>query len=145
MIDTEVSPLKRMDVNNLRKEFRRKIKTLKSEIADRQTIKISLSTNGIGVVLSLVSCLFVVSGYLYNKFLLGALNIDVSLYFTIGDYLASSIESIRYSFVGAVIAVIIYFLGINNISRKSYWELEAKRTRKDYWAYFLVFTAILGR
>jgi hypothetical protein len=126
----------------LDEESRKEIKDLKHEISDREAIKVAFSLEKIGVLLSVVSTFFLLSGYLYNYFLLGHFGIEVSKYFTLSDYLASSIESVRYSASGAAIGLISYFVGMHSASRKSYAQIEIERKRKDYWPHFMILVTV---
>lgn len=143
-LDPEASALSTNDLFVLERSLRKDINRLTNEIADRQAIKISLSIERAGPLISLVSCFFLISGYLYNRFLLGYFGVEVSKYFTLSDYLASSIEGLRYSATGAAIGLAAYFMGAHLASRKSYAQIEYERKRREYLPYFLVFTAIAG-
>ena len=68
--------------------------------------------------------------------------IDVSKYFTLSDYLASSIEGIRYSAMGTAFSLIVYFLGMHSASRKSYKQLEIEKKQTEYRPYFMLATLI---
>lgn len=142
--DPEVLALNNNDLFALEHSLRKDINKLRAEIADRQAIKISLSIEHTGTIISLVSCFFLITGYLYNRFLLGYFGVEVSKYFTISDYLASSIEGVRYSITGAAIGLAAYFIGVHRASRKSYVQIEYERKRKEYWPYGIIFVAIVG-
>ena len=62
---------------------------LSEKAKDVATIKIDPTLSGVAGVIGLVSTLFALSGYFYSSMVYGALGIDVSLFFSIGDYLAS--------------------------------------------------------
>ncbi len=143
-VNSEAAALKTNDLFALERSLRKDINELTNEIADRQAIKISLSLERAGTIISLVSCLFVISGYLNNRFVLGYFGIEVSKYFTIGDYLASSIEVIRFSATGAAIGIIALFLGAHRSSRKSYAQVKYERSRKEYYPYLIFGVAIIG-
>lgn len=119
-------------------ETKKELRDLKHEISDREAIKVAFSLTNIGAFVSVVSTFFLVTGYLYNNFLLGHFGIEVSKYFSLSDYLASSIEGVRYSASGAVIGLVFYFIGMHNASRKSYAQIAIERKRKDYWPYIIL-------
>jgi hypothetical protein len=75
---------------------------------------------------------------------LGEFGIEVSKYFTLSDYIASSIEGIRYSASGAVIAAIGFFIGVRSSSGASLDQLELQKKKMVYPMGFLLFTSIFG-
>jgi hypothetical protein len=131
-LNPEVSTLTTNDLFTLEGGVRREINRLRSKVADRQAIKIPLSTEKAGALISLVSCFFLVTGYLYNRLFWGHFGIEVSKYFTLSDYLAASIEGVRYSAIGAFVGLVAYFIGAYQASRKSYAQLEHERKKRDY-------------
>lgn len=90
---------------------------LRRKLAARSSLKLDLSQQDIGVILTVLSSLFLISGFLYNKFLLGAFGIDVSLFFSLSDYLAASIEKIRYSALGGLVGLGSLFLAMDKLAR----------------------------
>lgn len=137
-----VTLLKPNDLFSLERSLRKDINRIRDALSDREAIKISLSIQNAGAVISLVSSVFLISGYLYNRFLLGEFGIEVSNFFTLTDYLASSIEAIRYSVSGAVIGMVSYFLGIHSASRKSVAQIEFERKKRQYWPYIILLISI---
>lgn len=119
-------------------ETRRELKELRYEISDREALKVDLSLSHVGALVSVVSAFFIITGYLYNNFLLGHFGVEVSKYFSLSDYLASSIEGIRYSASGAAIGLISGFIGMHSASRMSYIEAETEKRRRHYWPYLLL-------
>ena len=95
-------------------------------------------------LLAVASSLFLISGYFYNQFLLGSFGVDVSYYFTVSDYISSSISKIGFSFSAAAIGAVSYFLGVHSLSRKSFAQVERERRKPDYWKHFIVLTSITG-
>lgn len=134
----EASSINTKQLFELDKEVRKQAKTLENEIADREAFKISLSLAKAGVLVSVASAFFLITGYLYNNFLLGHFRIEVSRYFSLSDYLASSIEGVRYSALATVVGLVSYFIGIHYESRKSYSQIEVERKRKDYIPHYLL-------
>jgi hypothetical protein len=138
----EASPIDIKRFFELDEETRKQIRTLKEEISDREAIKIALSLKDIGALVSIVSAFFLITGYLYNNFLLGHFEIEVSRYFSLSDYLASSIEGVRYSASATIIGLVFYFAGMHSASRKSYAQTEIERKRKDYAPYFIIVVTV---
>lgn len=131
-IDSDTSSLTHDDVGKLKKQTKHALKKHRNEIADKEAVKLSITLSQLGSGIALLSALFVVSGYLYDKYYLGAFGIDVSKYFTISDYLSTSVESIRYAGFSGFFATVFTFLGFHHGSRKSYAQLEYERGQKDY-------------
>lgn len=143
-INAKAIPLKTNDLFALERSLRKDINRMRDAISDREAVKISLSIQNAGALISVVSSVFLISGYLYNRFLLGAFGIEVSKFFTLTDYLASSIEAIRYSASSAVIGIVSYFLGVHSTSRKSVMQIEFERKRREYWPYIILMISIFS-
>lgn len=143
-IQPKALPLKTKDLFALERSVRKESNRLRSEIGDRKTLKIPLSMEKAGALISVISCFFLISGYLYNRFLLGEFGIEVSQFFTLSDYLGSSVEAIRYSATGATFALIGLFWGIHRGSKKSYAQIESYQRRREYWPYVILVVSIAG-
>ncbi len=143
-INPTASPLKTKDISNLNSSLRNDIKKVREIISDRHAIKLSLSLKNAGTLIPVVSTVFLFSGYIYNWFLLGEFGIEVSKYFTLSDYIASSIESIRYSASGAAIGIVFLFLSVHSASRKSFVQLEFEWKIIKYFSYILLLSAIIS-
>jgi hypothetical protein len=129
-----------IDFHGLRlmaRQTRKELRSLRYQISDREAIKIPLSSADMRTLASLASAFFLLSGYLYNYFLLGHFGIDVSKYFSLSDYLASSMDAVWYSASGAAIALVYYFLGMHSASRRSFAELKVLKERRGYVPYLL--------
>jgi hypothetical protein len=147
-IHADASPLAVKDLSLLESETRKSVNQLRELISDREAIKISLSFGDATSLITVISSFFLVSGYLYNHFLLGQFGIEVSKYFGLSDYLASSIDGISYSAYSAGLGLLSYFLGMHSASRKSVLQIRHEKTRKEYWLYaipvILIAGAVLG-
>ena len=143
-IDPEVKPLKYNELEKIRKEARKETRRLRNIIADKEAVKLTINPTAISTAVVLASSLFLISGYLYDKYYLGAFGIDVSKYFVLSDYLASSIEGLRYAAVAAISGLIWMYLGVHQASRKSYAQIEYERSIKDYTPALFVIIAILN-
>lgn len=143
-INPKVLPLESKDLPTIRRSVKTDIRKVRGIISDRNTFKISLSLKNAGTIIPVVSSVFLISGYLYNRFLLGEFGIEVSKYFTLSDYMASSIESIRYSASGALLAGISFFIGVHSASRRSLDQLEYERKKTRYLPAFLILTSVVS-
>ena len=73
--------------------------------------KLSNLSQVIGVSLSLLSVVFLVSGYLYNFLLLREFGIDVSNFFSLSDYIAASLSRLTSIAVSGFYVLLGVFLG----------------------------------
>jgi len=107
------------DHTNLKYE----IKQLKNSIIDKELTKyikpLELTNSHISFVISLMSSLFLLGGFIYTYYLLSHFNINVSNYYTISDYLANSIDVVAYVFISTLIGIIFFFLGMNDEIKSS--------------------------
>jgi len=140
----EAKPLSVKDLYALESNTRKITQKLRELISDREAIKISLSLGDVTSSISVISSFFLITGYLYNHFLLGQFGIEVSKYFSLSDYLASSLDGIRYSASGAALGLLSYFIGMHCTSRKSRHQLEYEKSQKQYWPYLIFVSAIVG-
>ena len=98
-------PLTIRDLYSLKRTVRKKMVALRENIADREALKIEIATKEIMALLSVVSSFFLISGYLYNRLLFGEFGIDVSKFFTLSDYIASSVSQIGYTFAATFLSL----------------------------------------
>ncbi len=100
-------------------------------ISDREAFKLSFSSQNIAALLSLLSALFLVSGYLYNRVFLGHFGVEVAKYFSLSDYMAASIEGIERplvaTFVGCLGAILGAILGARSVRRMSHAQARKAR------------------
>jgi len=120
------------------KETKKEVRQLKNEVSDKEAIKFTISLSNIGVFITIVSTFFLITGYLYNYFLLGHFGIEISRYFTLSDYLGSSIDGIRYSALAAAIALVFFFIGMHSSSRKLYAQIEIEKKPINYIPYIII-------
>ncbi|KON46932.1 hypothetical protein [Mariprofundus ferrooxydans] len=130
-LDASAEPLEAKHLWEIDRKTKKKYKSIRNEIADKTAVKISFDEINIGAFLSILSALFLTSGFLYEYTFLGAFGIDVTRYFTLADYLASSMEAIRFSLVGAIFALIGFIFRVNGDSRMSPSELEYNNKQND--------------
>ena len=136
-----------IDFAGIRREVRdcgRRLKVAKAVLAERSAIKIDFSLSDISSVAGLVSVVFVASGFLYSRYFFASFGVDVSLFFSLGDYLAASIEQIRSAAFAAAVSLVTFAFGLRAASMRSKLEIRAsqKRRRRERVA-FNVFLGIL--
>ena len=107
-IDNSAEPLTTRDLNSIRRNTKRNIKQFKQLIIDRASDKFDPTASQITRFISSIAVLIIPAGHLYNYILLGSFGIDSSNYFTIPDYVSSSITAIRES----IASTLFFFVGV---------------------------------
>lgn len=82
-----------------------RLKRLRKDLAERSAIKVVFSISAISGGIALASTTLVVAGFLYVRYFYQRMGVDVSLYFSVGDYLATSVEQIRSGAFATAIAL----------------------------------------
>ncbi len=88
--------------------------------------KVDISKTNISVFLSVFTILTFLTGYFYYSILLNSIGIDVSKYFSISDYISSSVSLIRFSLLGAIMALSSHYLALRKYSFGSEWDSKLK-------------------
>ncbi len=125
----------------LRKETNERISWLKEEISERNSIKIKPSFQDVVYGITIMSSVFFISGYIYVYVLLGNLGVEVSKYFSLGDYLSASIDCIRCSVQSAVFAISGYLFRVYEDFRKTSNYVLHLQTRWREPLFLLLFVA----
>ena len=137
----------RLNISILRKECRALAKRFRAarralREAKRRLIKFELKD------FSIPSVIFVISGYLYTSIVYGYFGIDVSQFFTLGDYLAGSINQIWFPlFALAVYLVYVILTYQQGLEFKTEFSFDTFRKRKFLapWSELpLVVSAVIG-
>lgn len=133
--DSQILELDSKSITTMLRTTRKDLRSLKESASNKQAIKISFSSEYIATIVSISSALFFVSGYLYNRSILGHFGVDVRDYFSLSDYVAASVEGIRHSLIATVFAILGGFIGIHDQSRLSYRQLmgTASAYRRAYF------------
>jgi len=141
--------LDKTSISKLDKSIKKKIKAAKkkgrkiskdiiSKDVNKVTPKVEIDSSKVSFVLSLSCSLFLVTGYFYNKFYLGHFDIEVSVFFTLGDYLASSLDKITIAIMSAIVALVFYiagmYRGLNRVVSAEHYDTEIKH---DDWPMFI--------
>ena len=95
-------------------------------------------------MLTVLSALFLVSGYLYSRAFLGHFGVEVAKYFSLSDYVAASIDGIRYAVVAAIMGSLGCFLGVHSLSRMSYAEAVQTSSERRIYASLVTATFCVG-
>ena len=137
-IDDKITPLIASMTDKVRNKTRKESKKVRSVIADRGALKISFNAPLINTIVISIAPLFLIAGYLYNKILLGAFDIDVSNFFSTEDYMKASMDKIEFTILPAVYSLIGIYLGIRTLSRKPKWHLDYERKRQNFRYYVII-------
>lgn len=93
----------------LKEIFDKKIAIEKEKIIE----PIVISTSDITLFFSLFSTLFVVSGYFYNHQIFQYFGVNSDSFFSISDYLSTSVSLVLTPLIWSLVSTVIYVLGAN--------------------------------
>ena len=96
----EIEPLKYFSIFKYWYRYRKKIRAEHRKIEHQKTRRVEFRIELFAQFLPLLSLLALIAGYLHTKFFYSYFGIKAELYFSISDYLASSVEQIQHSFFG---------------------------------------------
>lgn len=116
-----------------------RLKKLRSELAERSAIKMEFSISAISGVVAIASAALVMAGFLYAHYFYRRMGVDVSLYFSIGDYLAASIEQIRSGAFATAIALGMFAFGVRAASLRSRLHTIASANAMHYEGFIIFF------
>ena len=130
----ELEPMQNSDVLGAHNELQKRRKIETKSFRKSKLNRIELDVKQITPFLPFVSISFIVAGYWYTSIIYQHFGIDPTQYFSVGDYVASSIEQIQHTLYGLV----AYFLGMlhawrtrNSISYKTLQEVAQLRFKVD--------------
>lgn len=140
-------PIIASDIGKLISQAKQDLKDSRFALSDREAFKISLNLKWIGSIISLLSVLLLISGFIYTYTLYTFFGVPVSLYFSVSDYVDSSIEQLYTVFFGVFFGILAAFLGAHQTSRTPTIIVEKQRKRPDFflpvvWASILLFTFV---
>ncbi|MBN4077077.1 hypothetical protein JYT48_02275 [Mariprofundus ferrooxydans] len=134
------------DIKCLRKEMRKlnanRIKTEKLKAIE----PINISPNQIIFIASLFSTLFLVSGIAYIKIFFANFDIAVGNFFSIADYIASSVDILIATVISSVTGVVFLLFGLSdNFAdkiRAEQFKIEQKNS--NYFVPIIVIVSTIG-
>ena len=124
VFQSDINPLLNADILKLHRKIRKRKKSIHRQWNDSRGYKINLRLKDIAMVIPLVSATLVSAGYLYTSIVYKHFGINPTHFFSVGDYLASSLQPIRlvlFSLLG-YIAEFVY--GYRRESIKTNYERE---------------------
>lgn len=120
-----------------------RLKEIRKILAERSAIKMEFSISAISGGVALASAIIVVAGFLYVRYFYQRMGVDVSLYFSVGDYLAASIEQIRYGAFASAISLGTFALGVRAGSLRSRLHIMANASARRREGWIIVFVTLI--
>lgn len=124
----------------LYEKLKTECRALSREVDDRLAYKLDFSLQHLALLVGLLSPFFLISGYIYDHYFLGHFGLDTSQYFSISDYLSSSIEQIRSCFISAILAIGSMYLGAHHGSLQT---SDVRQQEHRSWNRMLAFTNLV--
>ncbi len=112
----ETKPLSHSDVWALYVETRVELKSSWRLLRETKAQKLDFRLNELALLIPWISSVLVCSGYIYISTVYGHFQIDPAKFFSIGDYLSSSLEQIDH----ALFALMGYVLGVIHGYRRQF-------------------------
>ncbi len=110
------------------KIFLKESRKLNNIIFEKEKLKIikpiEISSSIVILLLTLFSTFFLISGILHNKILFYSLGLNITDFYSISDYIATSIEVIMYTLFFSLIGTLSYFLGYIDSLKQSIFEKQ---------------------
>lgn len=133
------------DVKKDSKIFLKKGREL-SEKKYQQEIKrrispIEITSENISFLLTLFSTFFLISGIIYSKLYFYLLGVNISDFFSVSDYLASSIDTLIITFFSIAVGIIFYFIGAKDRVKTTIYEEQfnaESSSRKEFYSIILI-------
>ncbi len=155
-IDGTIQPLNSKTYGKLRKNLYKEYRTIKKlykqniklkrnqeKIFNRQIINLSITD--VKTVFGVLSVLFFVNGYLYNRVFFGFFGIEVSKFFSISDYISTSIDKIYSIIIPLLISVVVNYFWWSSEYRESRRKMSKKRLAFEDAPFFLIIgTTFIG-
>lgn len=106
--------------------------------------KIDVTPEQISFFIGIATTIFILTGYIYNKFFLGFYGIDVSNFFSIGDYLSASIDKISISFLSAVSLIVFYIIGMYEAFKNDIIDIQFDvRSKKPHFDIYIAVVIVM--
>lgn len=122
LIDPDVAPITYKEFNAIYKNLKKKIKERNITNKNTNYIELDISFDKIKKLIGLSSILFLCTGIFYNQLFLRFFGVDVSKFFSLNDYLSTSIDKIYITITSLAIG-----LGIGVFLNPSGWREQAQQ------------------
>lgn len=145
--DSLATEFKADDVFKKYAEVNHRIKYLRKDLAERSAIKFNVTSVHISSFLAVAPALMLVVGVVYTNTLLAHFGVSASLFFSIGDYLATSVEQLQSVAISVGLSIVTFVTGVRETSLRSRMELNelAKRNKIPYLLFVVVLAAAVGQ
>lgn len=137
-LDEASRPLTITKLIAMRHDMKKYVNRIKMRIIDRKSTKVDINVPQALGLFTFMATLFLPAGYIYHYFLLGDLGISISDYFTMGDYLSSSIKAVHAS-----VQSVILFLASTLISLSYISEGNARDKLKSRYRILVPMSSLL--
>ena len=140
----EITPFNTTRINAHIKQLKKKNKEIHKQLREGKIRKIEFPLKNLRLVLPVVSVFLTVSGYIYSIVYYGYFGIEVSLFFSLSDYLAASIEKIGTAFWSTISLLVGALIGHIRNPTLSRLEHERRQSRLNKQVNILILLALLG-
>ena len=122
-------------------------KTYEKELNNKIPI-IKISSDKISFFLTVFSTFFLISGIIYSKIYFYLLGINISDFFSVSDYLASSIDVLMYTFFSMIVGMIFYRQGIKdsikNGIQEEQFNIQTNRRKNSLYIIIMLNISLLS-
>jgi hypothetical protein len=108
----------KIDYKHAKSEYQYLMKEIISDTLTKEMPKITISAANVGFIVSFGASLFLITGYLYNRFLFQAFGMDTSMFFALGDYITTSLDKIYIAAISAGVGMTAYLVGMYNTAKE---------------------------
>lgn len=130
--------------------LRKRIKVCKKSKLQREKLNIikpvKITSSHFSVALTLISTMFLISGFIYTKVFFYWFGINVGDFYNIQDYLSSSIDVISSTALSAFLGLVFLFLGFNRAFNEELHDeqLDIQEKHRDYVWPIIITTSCIG-
>jgi hypothetical protein len=112
------------------KRAQKRFDEVREILAERSALKIDVTLSELSTLLGIVSVVFLLSGYLYTHYFYSLFKVDISLFFTVSDYLAASIEQVKYAAFAAGVGLFSLMAHLRTMSMQPRSLLRTTHKRR---------------
>lgn len=126
------------------KEVKKDARSYMKEFRFKRTPKINIDPKDLTLVISLMSTIFLASGYIHTRILLSRFNFDSSDFFNLTDYLAASLDEIQSAAIGGLAALVGLWLGYLRLERLTGDERSVQLKESDTPFNIVIIVSAIG-
>ena len=112
--------------------LKNKAKSEYEELIDRSSFKLDISLSEIGNIFAIITPIIFVGGYYYSKTYYNYFGFNIHDFFSISDYITTSIDKLELALYGGIIAIVSTISNIINHSKNSYRLVKGSDLRKNW-------------